>query len=452
MPYAPDSLVFAAALMAIGTGWATLSPTEWTQGWINANGPDYCHALSIHPYPRNGRTYDPQLPTADNWSLKNIEALRVMLDNAGYTSTLIAGTEWGYDSMTSPSGLSDTPTELEAEQAANVAAWWALLKAYADAGTIYGVTWPFMYRDWEQVDRKAGYHYGMVHNDYTPKPEKAFFEGLAAPSWDGLVAEAFSIAESVTFDLRPAGLYMPATESLSIAESVTFELSGQGAGHVSTGVGDTDSTVGLETILTWTHLVTPTTGGALTADLDVSTDHLKDWSIYNTLTVTSSLDGPLTRLASRHIGSSSVKKGSIHIFGLANADNTPKPPTVGTHTMTAHVKLNNDFTTSITQVNGNSDLYQQISKFGLAYSNGNSSGTPNVTASSTVGNVVHFAFGCSTNMSGLFNKTARYAAGAAADGDGDFILSGDAPGANSVNGSVGLTFVRYGALAIDLIA
>jgi hypothetical protein len=447
----PAVIVLAGALQAVATGWPTLHPVQWVEAFYDCNPQEWFHGLSMHPYSTDGK-FNPVAPTPDNeYAFKNIDAIRAIMNAHGDSAKKIFCTEWGYDSMRSLTGMSTTPAQLEAEQAVNMETHWNILKTYADSGAIYDTTWVFMYRDWEQPDKKAQNHFGMVHFDYTQKPESSFFRNLAAP-WSGVVTDAVGITDSATFNLVPAAF--PAADLIGIIDSATFEIPAGDVEWVSTGAGDRDTTTSLETILTWTHVVTAVTDAALAAGLVVSTSHLKAWDLYNTLTVTSSLDGALTRSGSRHISASSTKKGSVHGFALANPDGSPIRPTVGTHTLTAHVKLNNDFTTNLTAVAGNSVLYHNVGRFdGTVYSNGSAAGgnTPSVTANSAVGNKVLFVFGGDDDFSTAFNQTTRYQAGSTVVGDGDWALIGDADGANTVTGTASIGLTQYGGLAFDLV-
>lgn len=456
MAASPTAMVFAGALMAIGTGWASLSPIEWTQGFVNSGGHNYCHAVSMHPYMRDGRLYTPRMPTADNWSLKNIVAMRGILDKAGATSTLIACTEFGYESMTSPSGLSTTVAELEAEQAANIATLWGLIKSYADAGMIYATVWPFSYRDWQEQNKKAGYHYGIVHFDYAPKPAKDFIKSLAAP-WDGNVTDTVGISDTAGIDLRPSGLYVPNTDSVGLSDSGQFDILGAAAQFVSVGGGAIDHTSDtFDVTISWPHAITAQTKGALVVGLVASTDHSKPWSLYSILSVSSSIDGAFMKLGSIQIATTSNEKGSIHLFGLVDSIVggviIPKIPTAGTHTISAEVKTT-DGVTKFDSVAGDSVLAKNIGAFGTVSSAHGSSGgnTPDLVANSGPDNLVIFLFGGSNTFNtGFTGATVQYQGGNTLSvGKGGFILIATAPGALTVEAHPATGLNIWSAIALD---
>lgn len=457
----PTVTVLAGALMAVGTGWPTMSPIDWVTAFYNCNPQNDFDGLSMHHYMRD-ETFDVCLPSADNFSFKNIEAIWALMvangDGPTGNNKQIYLTEWGFDSMTSASGLSTTDAELEAEQAANIAAQWALTEPYATAGIIYPTTWIFMYRDWEEANKKAQNHYGMVHFDYTPKPEKAVVAGFTG--WPGTVTDTGIGSDSATFDLHPSGLFVPATDTGAGSDSATFDLVTSSAVVVSAGAGDIDATTDAgDVTITWTHAVTAEPNGALIVGLVASSDHSKPWTLYNILSVSSSVDGALTRLGSIQIASTSNEKGTIHLFGLVDSVVggviIPKVPTAGTHTFTAEVKTT-DGVTKFDSVGADSILCKNVASFGTVYSFHSSAGgnTPDLVANSSPDNLVLFLFGGTRDFNhSLFGGTIQYHGGATitSGGNGGFILIATAPGALTVEVGIPPSYITiHSALAIDL--
>jgi len=456
----PSVTVLAGALMAVGTGWASLAPVQWVQAFYNCGAQGWFDGLSMHPYMRDTH-FTAMVPSADNFSFKNITAIRSIMDTNS-DSSLIYCTEWGFESMTSPSGLSVTDAELEAEQAANVAAQWALMQPYATAGIIYPTTWIFMYRDWEQPNKKADKHYGMAHFDYTPKAEKAVVSGFS--SFPGTISDVAYATDSAAFDLMPSGLYAPGAEVADATDDATFDLATTGAAFVASGAGDIDTTSDtFDVTITWTETIAAIANGALLVGLVASTDHSKPWSLYSPPggTVSSSVDGALTKLGSIQIASTTNQRGSIHLFGLVDSIVggviKTKVPTAGAHTFTAEVKTI-DGVTKFDSVAADSILCSGISAFGTVYSVHSSSGgnTPDLVAHSSAGNIVAFLFGGSRDFNaGMTGLTVRYHGGATiggTGGNGGFILIGTAPGALNVEAEIPSTYLTlYSALAIDLV-
>jgi hypothetical protein len=464
----PQAAVLAGALQAVGTGWPSMAPVEWTQKLYEASPQEFFDGLSMHPYMRDD-AFTTQVPTPDNFSFKNIEGIRAIMDANGDAAKLIYTTEWGYESMTSPSGLSDTDVEREAEQAANVAAQWNLLAAYADSGVIYPITWPFMYRDWEQANKKSQNHYGMVHFDFTRKPEWSFFRGLTvnrdlAP--DPAPAAAVAWAPDIAVFIDPNNLRPPRAElgAQAWAPTVVVPVAPPPAGaaaqayeplidsqaprveYVSVGAGARDTSSDADVTISWTHAVADLAGRMLIVGLVVSTNTNKPWSLYNTLSVSSDLGGAFIRLGSRHIADTTFGQlGSVHLFGMYH-------PRVGTHTISARVR-ETDFITTFASVAANSVLYKGVSGPGALASAGSSSGgnTPSVKVASVIDDRAIAVIGAAQNPATTFNQTSRYAAGSSVTGDGDFIVIGDASGAAAVTFSSPGSQYRYGALALDIV-
>ncbi|OBB20622.1 cellulase family glycosylhydrolase [Mycolicibacterium elephantis] len=468
-PHAPDSLVLAGALMAVDTGnafgfvKASDHPVEWTRQFYRSNPQEWFDGLSFHGYSTGGR-FNPLAPTPDNeFAFGNITKLRKLMDDNGDSSKPLVNSEWGYDSVRTLNGLSTTADELEAEAAANLETHWNLLEPYADAGIIYPTTWVYNYRD--QKDDDEAYGFGQVRTDRTRKLSWFFLRSLAidqavevaaaAATATGSPVEVEEFIDPASPKAAPAAATAQAWPVV-VAEAITAEAAAAAAAgwpvdvtersvaveYVSAGAGDRDTSGGGGThTIDWTHTVTDAAGRMLLVGLVVSTSNLRGWENYIP-TVSSDLGGAFIRLGSRHIGSASVRHGSVHIYGLYH-------PPLGEHTITASLT---DAFADFTSFAGNSVQVRGAADYGQIAAAGSSSGgnTPRITVSSMLENLVFGVFGSTDDLPNLTGDI-RHAAGSVVSGDGDFITIATKAGASSVvleDTTTGLQI--FGALGLNI--
>ena len=199
------------------------------------------------------------------------------------------------------------------------------------------------------------------------------------------------------------------------ASGVFFDALGQGARSTSSTTVAPTITVG--------------TGPNRYLAVAFMTSHTnwRQWNLYTTLTVSSSVDGALTRLVSADGGPSGQRAGSIHLFGRAN-------PTSGAHTITC--------TLTDAVVGTPSQLVAiPISYSGVASTSGavsqdeGGSSALSLTVTSAATNVPLFAGLFADSMFPIqnFNRQPRYFNGAPIAGtDVDYMMLADYPGATSV--------------------
>lgn len=458
MPAAPSSLIFAGALQAVATDpdlGRTMNPVDWVTKFYDANPQGTYHGISMHPYSTDGN-FNPMTPTPDNeYAFGNIAAMRAIMDAAGDTAIPIVCTEWGYDSVRSLSGLSTTQDELEAEQAANIVTHFDILSTYSSM--IFPITWIYDGRD-QNAKGEEQDSYGMERSDYTRKAAYAAIHGLGV--WPGSVTDGIGITDTADVDVRPSGLYVPATDSLGITDSPSFDLVTAAATFVSKGSGTPNTSNTHDVIAAWTATIVALPNGAHVVPVVVSSDHSKPSNLYSTLAVNSDIDGALMKLGSIQIASTTNEKGSIHFFGLVDSIVggviLTKVPTAGTHNMTAEVATT-DGVTKFDSVYGNSFLCQDVSAFGTVSSVHSAAGgnTPDLKVNAAIDNLLFFLFGGTRDFNHSFGgATIQDHGGAtpAGGGNGGFYLVATAPGAIGVEAAIPPSYITvYSALALELI-
>lgn len=236
--------------------------------------------------------------------------------------------------------------------------------------------------------------------------------------------------------------------SINISGSIGSNTAGgAAAGVVLDAVGSAAGRSAAATTATQSITVGTLANRYLLAQLAVSHDQWMDWTAWDTLTVSSSNGGALTRLVSANVGPSGQREGSVHIFGLAN-------PASGAHTLTATA---NDSTTGTDGILLGALSYSGVGGVSGAVSHeSTATGALNLAVTSATNNRVVFAGAGEVHshrdLAATNNKQIRWYNSDAFAGKGDILIVADAAGASTVTWTNTNTTTLFGAVAIDLDA
>jgi hypothetical protein len=450
----PSAVVISAGLMgAVGTSTFTLNCVEWMKLFYAAGGQDFCHGIGLHPYFTDANFNQIDV-TPDALPIKNLQGVRDVMVANGDSAKKIHITESGFE----------TGRFTEVEQAAKLQQQQDIQQQYVDSGAVNPLVFLFDYRDWELKIDDPLKHYGVVDFNYRKKPAWFVVRSFMPAPPVLIEAALINLVAPVPEELLPLGIFRVSVTTMSVTAPVpdvqvpitpdpvevpvvapvpgvdTFRV----VKYVSTGSGDRTTGSGQVRGVQWTHTVANVRGAHLLADIVISHDQFKAWELYDSLTITSDIDGPLLRKASRHLSATSQKNGSLHRFELFL-------PTPGLHTITATVTESDGFTQFSSMI-GNSVLWKGSSGLSGVTSASSLSGgnTPKITVNSAVDDVVSVVLGGSGSRTAFTPGTARYSAGGTVLGDGDYMLIGDAPGALSVEMTAVGGAERWGMLGSSL--
>lgn len=455
----PDCTVVTAGLVAgceddpIPFLRRTCSPVTWYRKLYENGAKDLFDALGMHLYCADANSK--LLPVStDSIPFRHFEAVRALMVQYGDSAKKIWVTEWGCEHIRA--GVNG--------QRDRVAAQIPIMQNYRDLGWL-GPEFAFNIRDWKKkTDKKESSHFGMLwYDDWSRKPIYYVWQGYAQR---GLIPAGQATAVmptpdiSVVVDPNLINVSAPASAVIPVPNVAVAELLPSGAAEaampvpdityltkprrISAGAGGRNSTSNSTTISTsWTHTMAGGSAGhLLIVGFCVSYDAQWDWSNYDTLSVTSSIDGALTRLASRYTGSASFKNGSVHLFGLWN-------PSPGAHTITCTVAESSVLFTDFEQIMGNSAEYIGVGGINNATSEGSGAWTMSMDVASAVDNIAVCAAAFS-NTYGTFSKNVIHTDGSSVPGNADYMVLGDAV-ATSTKVNFAVTSNRaYGAVGINL--
>ena len=223
------------------------------------------------------------------------------------------------------------------------------------------------------------------------------------------------------------------SQSTDIPASVVYDATGVGAYSVS-AAGNTQT-------VSWTHAVGSGGSRYLIVGVVVSHASWNDPATYTSMTLTSSLGGTFTRIGYRGMSTAGQYQGSVNFFALQS-------PTVGTHTLTASVTASQ----FVDRIMGNSVSYQNVGSLGtpVTATSTASNAAMNLSVPSATNNYT-VALGAFNASPSGFNRTSRYAYGSAVNGNGDYMILGDAAGAASVSYTTSSTGHSYTAIGVNLI-
>lgn len=160
-----DVIVVSAGLEgAIGTGSGlTMDALTYVQGIYAAGGQGFFDALGLHPYSKD-EDFNPLPPSDTGQAFVRETAIRAYMDGQGDTTVPIWWTEWGFS--TAEVTFAQQLTYYETQ-------WGMWLERVAPGRWAHAIAYDF--HDTHNKPTAKESSWGIVENDYTPKPAYTSF-------------------------------------------------------------------------------------------------------------------------------------------------------------------------------------------------------------------------------------------------------------------------------------